>query len=133
MAAEDIERIRFGFELFERGDLEAAMEYFDPDFELNDHIIPEDTTKGRGPEALVAQLENLSEVFDEVHYELREFVDLGDRVVVRVGVYARAQQTGIEFSQEVGQIWCVRGGLATRLDVFASWEEACQAAGVSEG
>jgi ketosteroid isomerase-like protein len=132
MSAEDIERIRDGFALFEQGKLDEAMEGFDPAFELDDHIVPEDTTEARGREALRAQLENLNQAFGEIHYELRDFIDLGDRILVRVGVHAKGGQTGIEMREEVGQIWRVRAGLATSLEIFRSWEEALSAAGISK-
>jgi ketosteroid isomerase-like protein len=131
MSAEDIELIRNGFALFEQGRLDEALEDFDPDFQLDDHIVPEDTTQARGRDALRAQFENLNQAFGEIQYELREFIDLGDRIVVRVGVHAKGGQTGIEMRDEVGQIWRVRSGLATGLEVFRSWEEALSAAGIS--
>jgi ketosteroid isomerase-like protein len=130
MSAEDIERIRRGFELLERGELDEAFGDIHPDFELNDTIVLEDTTEKRGPEALRENFRQLRDAFDEIHYDLREFVDLGDRVLARVGAYMHAEQTGIEFNIEVGQIWTVRDGKAMRLDIYPSWEEAREAAGI---
>jgi ketosteroid isomerase-like protein len=131
MSAEDIERIRNGFALFEQGRLDEAMEGLAPDFELNDHIVPEDTTGARGREALRTQVESINQAFGEIRYELRDFIDLGDRILVRVGVQAKGEQTGIEMEEEVGHIWEVREGLARSLEIFRTWEEALSAAGIS--
>jgi ketosteroid isomerase-like protein len=132
MGAGDAERISQGFELFERGDLDEALSFVTPDFELNDTMIIEDTGERRGPEAMRENIRQLRAAFDEIRFEMLEFIDLGDRIVARVGAHFRGGQTGIEFDMEVGHIWTVRDGKAIRLDIFETFEMARREAGVEE-
>lgn len=131
MAAEDIDGLREAFDAFERGDTAAAYARLSPDFELYDHVILEDTSGMRGPEALAANIGTLLEAFEHVSYEILEAIDLDGRVLVRVEATAHsARDGGLDTRIEVGQLWTVRDGLARKLEIFPSWDEARRAAGL---
>lgn len=132
MAAEDIERIRAGFEAIERGDRDAAFARLSPDFELRDHVILEDTSTTRGPQAMSENIDRLLEAFERISYEILESVELDDgRLLVRVEASAHtARDGGLDTRQEVGQLWTWRDGLVTKLEIFPSFDEARRAAGL---
>ena len=133
MADADVEALRRGFEAYERGDMETALRNIAPDFVVNDHIIMEDSTDVRGPEAMAKNLERVGEAFPRMRYEILEAIDLDDRVVLRVVAHLKGATTGLEWDQEVGQLWVIEDGLAKSLDIYPSWEQARRAAGVDDG
>ena len=131
MAAEDIEKLREAFEALERGDDEAALSRIAPDFELRDHVILEDTTQKRGPDAMAENIGRLRGAFDRVSYEILESIELDGRILVRVRASAHIDRDGgLDTSLEVGQLWTLRDGLATKLEIFPTWKEAREAAGL---
>jgi ketosteroid isomerase-like protein len=118
------------FEQFTAGDPEALFSRLTDDFVVADAMVVEDTTGGRGPDALRQNLARIAEAFERVDYELREFSEAGDRVLIRVGVHARGASSELDLDGEVGQVWTMRGDRASRLEVYPSWDEACRAAGL---
>ena len=135
MAAEDIELIRAGFEAIERGDRNAAFARLSPDFELRDHVILEDTSTTRGPQAMAENIDRLLEAFDRISYEILESVELEDgRLLLRVKASAHtARDGGLDTGLEVGQIWTARDGFVKKLEIFPSFDEARRAAGLEAG
>ena len=117
-------------EQFGAGDPEALFSRLTDDFVVADGMVVEDTTAARGPRALRENLARIAEAFERVDYELREFVEVDDRVLIRVGVHARGASSELDLDAEVGQLWTMRGDQAERLEVFGSWAEARKAAGL---
>ena len=130
MSAENIERLRTAFAAFSRGDLEGPLSQLAPDFVVDDRMVVERTTASRGPEALRENLERIAEAFPDVNYEPVEFIDLDERILVRVEVSAHAPKMGQDLRFEVGQLWTVRGELASRLEIYPTWADARRAAGL---
>jgi ketosteroid isomerase-like protein len=130
VSAENIERLRAAFAAFSCGDLEGPLSQLAPDFVVDDRMVVESTTTSRGPQALRENLERIAEAFPEVHYEPVEFVDLDERILVRVEVSTHAPKMGQDLKFEVGQVWTVRGELASRLEIYPTWADARQSAGL---
>jgi ketosteroid isomerase-like protein len=74
----------------------------------------------------------MDEAFENIHYEIEDLLDLGDRIVVRVRGSARGKGSGIRIDGTLGHVWTLRAGKAVRFDVYPTWQEALEAAGVSE-
>ena len=130
MSQENIERMKTAFEAFGAGDLETIVGFIDPDFEIHDRVIG--SPSGRGPDALVANAAAVREAFGDVSWEPREFIDGGDRVLVRVHVTGTGEHTSLPIDDDVGHIYTIKEGKAARLDIFRTWAEALEAAGLSE-
>ena len=62
----------------------------------------------------------------------RTYIDAGDRVVVIVRQRGRSKPTGVLVEMRFGQVWTTRGGRGIRMQMYASQEEALEAAGLSE-
>ena len=58
--------------------------------------------------------------------------DAGERVVAIVNQRARSKTTGIPVDMRFAQVWSLRDGLAFRMQMYASVEEALEAAELSE-
>ena len=129
MSQAEVETVRRGYEALERGGVEALLELIAPDFEL---VTPPELASEpdtyRGPEGLRRYFDSFYEAMDEIRMEGHRFHDVGDRVVVEFTLHARGRSTGIETKLEAVQVWEVADGLATRLDIYPTLEEALTAA-----
>jgi ketosteroid isomerase-like protein len=128
VSAENIELLRAAFAAFSRGDLEGPLSRLAPDFVVDDRMVVEKTTTSRGPEALRENLERIAEAFPDVHYEPVEFIDLDERILVRVEVSAHAPRMDQDLRFEVGQVWTVSSGIASKLEIYPTWADARRAA-----
>jgi hypothetical protein len=71
-------------------------------------------------------------VWERLTIHAHEIRDLGESVLVLSHIDLIGRMTGIEFSQEIGQLVTFRGGKAVRSQDFLSHAEALEAAGLSE-
>jgi ketosteroid isomerase-like protein len=121
MSDADIEVVRAGFEaLGERG-VEGLLPHIHPEFEVT---TPPDLAAEPG-----RYFDSFYEAMDEIRFEPREFLEAGGRVIVPVTLTARGRTTGLEARQELVMAWTLRDGKATRVEVFATLDEALKAAG----
>ena len=133
MSEENAERVRLAFDAFTRGDMAAVTEFIDPSFEVDDRVVPEANPSERGMDALVANAAQVYEAFGEISWEPREVVEVGDRVLVRVHVSMKGQSTALPVAEDVGHVYALNEkGRAVKLDIFRTWDEAREAAGLSE-
>jgi ketosteroid isomerase-like protein len=123
----DLVRERFG--PMRDGDVEALLPLIHPEFEVTTPpgLAAEPDTY-RGPEGIRRYFESFYEVMDRVGFEPDDFIAVGERVVVPVTLTARGRTTGIETSQKVVQVWELKDEMAYRIEVFATLEEAMEAA-----
>ncbi|MEK6272568.1 MAG: nuclear transport factor 2 family protein [Actinomycetota bacterium] len=132
MSQENVDRVERAFAAFSSGDLETAFEFIDPSFEVNDRVVPEASPSERGPDALIANAGQVREAFGDIAWEPREIVDRGDRILVRVHISARGLHTSLPIDDDVGHVYTMREGKAVHLDIFRTWGEALEAAGLRE-
>jgi ketosteroid isomerase-like protein len=129
----ELERFRTAFEGISQGDQRTISALVSPDFVVDDHTVPEDTTGPRGPEALAVLFGRLTEAFDDYRFELREMTDLGDgRILAIVRTSGTGRGSEIEMEGEVGEIAVVRDGLVVRADIYPSPVEARRAASLED-
>jgi uncharacterized protein len=132
VSGENVERVRAFIADFNRGDFDAAMEWFDQDV---DWVLParQRSDSCRGREAVRRFWGGLDETFEGLRLEPQEFVDAGDRVATRLRFYGRGKGSGAELDTEMyHQVVTFRDGWMTRIEYVVSWEEALAAAGVAE-
>jgi ketosteroid isomerase-like protein len=128
----DLVRERFG--AMRDGDVEALLPLIHPEFEVTTPpgLAAEPDTY-RGPEGIRRYFESFYEVMDRVSFEPDDFIAVGERVVVPVTLRARGRTTGIETSQKVVQVWELKDEQAYRIEIYATLEEAMEAARSAEG
>jgi ketosteroid isomerase-like protein len=133
MSEENVEIVRRGFEAINRGDIEGAVSYADPDSELHSAIVG--SAEGnvyRGHDGLRQWFAEVMESFEELRTELTEFRDLGDRVVAFGHIHARGRESGLELDAVTGWVVTVRNGKVLRAEGYLSYVEALEAAGLRE-
>ena len=73
-----------------------------------------------------------ADAWDNWEVEVEEYIDAGQRVVVILTQRGRSKSTGIPVDMRFAQVWTLRDGQGVRMEMFASVEEALEAAGLSE-
>ena len=126
-----MERVRRGWEAFERGDLPSALEVMSPD--MVTYIAPPLPVTGtyHGREGFLQVTIDWAEGFDDLVMTAEEFFDVGDKVVVRSLHKSRGAESGIPVETDIWYVWTVDGGKAVRVDIFNERREALEAAGLS--
>jgi ketosteroid isomerase-like protein len=133
MSEENVEVVRRTLEAFNREGVEAALAFFDPEVEwlgppewLEKHLY-----KGHDGIREIAAI--WGENFDEYRLDLKEAIDAGgDHVVALVHQRGLIKGGGDPIEGRLGYDWEVRDGKGVRVQVYFSWEEALEAAGLSE-
>ena len=130
MSQENVEIIRRTYASFERGDISAVLHDADPDL-VTYRADPEAAT-WHGPEGFLEALADWTEGFDQFSASAEEFIDAGDRVIVRVHQRARGKGSGVPVEADFWFVHTLSDGKITRLDMFASKGPALEAAGLRE-
>jgi ketosteroid isomerase-like protein len=127
---ENVDKARGFIEAYNRRDYDAAVEDFDPEVEW---VLPDQMRADscRGPEEIKRFWEGLDETFEELRLVPQEYLDGGDRVATRLRHRGRGRESGVEIEQELyHQVATFRAGKMVRLEYFADWDEALDAAGL---
>jgi ketosteroid isomerase-like protein len=86
----------------------------------------------RGHEGFLQALAEWVEDFEEWSYSFEEYIDAGDRVVVRVHQSGRGQASGVRVEADFWFVHTMAGRKITRLDIYAKRAQALEAVGLSE-
>jgi uncharacterized protein len=132
MPGGNVELVERNFRALREGDLDSVLDTIAPDFEVGARAVPEAAPEVKGPEALTAIIGQIRDVFGDVRWEPLEFVDLGDRVLVRVRIAGTAEITALAVEQDLGHIYTLKDGSITRLDIYRTWDEGRAACGLGD-
>ena len=129
-----MEIARRGFLGLERGDVDAAAEFWHP--EISWRAIegaPDDVGEMHGIEAARRYVEDWFDTFDDFRSEPEELIPVGDDQVVVVHISSgRAKLSGIETELRYASVATVRDGKIVRVREYATKGEALKAVGVEE-
>jgi ketosteroid isomerase-like protein len=132
VSQENVDKARNFIAAYNRREFDAAVEDFDPEIEW---VMParQRSDSGRGPAAALRFFEEIDETMEELTLEPQEFVDAGDRVATRLRHRGRGKASGLEIDEELyHQVATFRDGRIVRMEYFADWGEALEAARVAE-
>jgi len=131
MSQENVEVVRAAFAAWNAGDMGAFGQLYDPNIVVRYAPgWPEGSEPTMGREAVVRQFEQMRESFDADSLELIDFVDAGDRIVVRQ--VWRAVGRGPDLNIEVSSINTLRDGKTILVEFFWDHAEALGALGLAE-
>jgi ketosteroid isomerase-like protein len=135
MSRENVEIVRRSVELWDQGDLDSGLAFYDPDVEI-------DFTRFAGwPEAGVYRgvpefrrlLTEWLGTWETHEATIDTILDAGDdRVLVLVSQRGRSRGSTAEVEISLGQIYTLRDGLIVGLDQYTNRAEALAAAGLQE-
>ncbi len=98
------------------------------------HLPRESLAAGAGPlrgrAAVLAQLEEFDEAFLEHASRPKRILPAGGGRYLVLGSQSARSATGVEVDTTLSHLWTVRDGLAVRLEIYGSPEEARRAAGL---
>ena len=129
MSNENLEIVKRGFDAFNERGVEGIIPLIHSDFEATTPpSLASEPDTYRGPDGIRRWFDSFDEVMDEIRWEPHRFREVGDRVVVEFTLRARGKTTGLDFGQDAVMVWEIRDGMASRLDLFQSLDEALVAA-----
>jgi ketosteroid isomerase-like protein len=134
MSQEAIKTVREAAAAFNRGDLDAWLEYLADDI---DYRAVEGALDDRGPmhgkDAVRAYVEDWLGTFDNFRSEPVELIEAGEDKVIAVGrISGRAKLSGVETNLTFAALYTVRDGKIVRGREYWTRDEALQAAGLRE-
>lgn len=128
---ENVKHVRAVFDAWNTGNMNALRELYDPAIVVRyAEDWPEGSEPTMGREAVIRQWEQQRAAFDTDTLEPIEFVDAGDRVVVRQRWSAEGR--GPDLNIEVSTVNTFRKGKMILLEFFWDHAEALEAVGLSE-
>ena len=118
-------------EVFNRDDLDDAVEYLDPEVELRPGVLaPDQDALFRGPDGVREFLRGAIEPWESVRIDRKEIVEApGNRFVAVDRWYFRGRD-GIEIERELPTVFTFEGGRVVRIDGYTDRAEALKAVGL---
>jgi ketosteroid isomerase-like protein len=130
MSQENVEIVRRALENWNRGDLEASMEWLDNDVVLRAaEGWPE--TAYHGKRGVQSFYEGFAETVGG-QAVIEELIDAGETVVFRVRARLTGERSGLEGDMQFSQVVTFRKGKAVLIEFFWDHQEALEAAGLEE-
>jgi ketosteroid isomerase-like protein len=132
VSQEDVDVVREMYAAFNRGDGETALKLLHPQPEL--HQPPEvvDAEAYIGLEAFLRGMSLFTEDFDNPRLEPQEVDEVGNCVLMRVGVSGRGKSSGAVMTTEFFHAWTFRDGKPCRCFVRSTRAAALQAVTLKE-
>ena len=128
MSQENVDVVRRMYAAFNRGDEDALAELADPGIVIDATRLTFNPNTYVGHQGLRDIGAQMHDVWQEIRFDPREFVDLGERVVVVERLIGKGKGSGIEVAQSWGAIWTVRDGRVVRMELGYADRDAALAA-----
>jgi ketosteroid isomerase-like protein len=136
MSQENVEKLTEAYELLNSqfdalkgGDLEPLLAFFDPlaVIELVDAPDPE---RYEGHEGVRKWFRDFFSVWESIHIEAEEFIEIGDWTVVHLQTRVRGEASGVELEIPFTATHQFRNGKIVHDRVYLDRAEALEAAGL---
>jgi ketosteroid isomerase-like protein len=133
MSKENVEVARLLIQDFNRRDLAALTERFDPEIEWTPGgPAAVERAVYRGRDQVLDGFAETWEAWELFHLEEHEARDLGDSILWLGRARMRGGASHVELDQEFAVRLLIDGGKIIRINGFRTWKEALEAAGLQE-
>ena len=135
MSQENVEAFTRALDAYNRRDVDAFLEIFDPMVEthpLNLAMFTQEATVYRGHSGIREFIRDVDEVLPEMQVESLEIRDLGERIVARGRLHARGRASGAEIESPISWVVDFTNGRVIRMRDYLDFAEALEAAGLRE-
>jgi ketosteroid isomerase-like protein len=134
MSEENVKTARDALAAFNRGDLDAFLEYWTDDIDYRAaEGAPDDHGPIQGKDALRVFMQDWLDTFDDFRVEPVELIEAGeDKVIAVVRISGRAKLSGVETDLTYAELHTLRDGKIARGRQYWTRDEALEAAGLSE-
>jgi ketosteroid isomerase-like protein len=130
VSRENVQIVREAWDAWGRGDMPALFEFYDPEVEWDmSHSYIPDMGVFRGHDGIRAFFREWGAFFAEYWAEAREFIDLGETVLVRIHQGGRGRVSTVDVEMPpYWQLYRLRDGRAVRVEIYREEEDARRAA-----
>ena len=130
MSRENVEAVRFAFDLLNRGDLEGLVNLCDDDFEMDmsERVFNPETY--RGAEGLRRFLDGVKSVWESYRWNLEETLVAGDSVVALLHCEAQSREGGPRVDWHVAWLWTFQRGTPIFVRFYRDPAHALEAVGL---
>jgi ketosteroid isomerase-like protein len=133
MSQENVEGFRRAVEAWNRRDVDGWLERTASDFEWSPaNPAAVERSVYQGEEEIRQAFAAIWEIWEVFRFEETEIRDLEDSLVWLGRVHATGKASHVELNHDFAIHLLVRDGEATRSDAYLTWDEALEAAGLSE-
>ena len=132
MSQENVDVVMRWFELFGRGEHEAALQYVDPAIETHEGVELPGAASYFGHAGLAMAYEHWASQFDDLRIELKELIDAGRDVVAVTRHHGTGRASGAAVQAVVAYVVAVEDGKLVRMRIFSTKTQALQAVGLAE-
>jgi ketosteroid isomerase-like protein len=128
MSQENVERVKAGFAAHNRGDMDALVEFYDPE------VVFETLLLGthRGNEAIRVIYEENRKTLSGYDVLPVELIDAGDKVVAVAQTVGAGTVSQIAVDDRFAFVFTFKGERCVREQAFRNKQEALEAVGLSE-
>jgi ketosteroid isomerase-like protein len=135
MSEENVEAFRRALDAYNRRDIDAFLEAFDPMAEVHPLTLAmfgREGTVYRGHDGIRQFIRDVDEVLPGIQVQPLEIRDLGERIVANGRLHARGRASGAEVESPIGWVVEFREGRVTRMTDYLDPKEALEAAGLRD-
>ena len=132
MSQENVEIARRAIEAWNEGGAGSVKQFFSAEVELHDPPDLPDSRIVRGRDAVAAYLTRQTEVIGDMKLNIVDARERGESVILRMEVTVHGTRSGLDLPAELTEVVGIANGKVQSLQGFLSWEEALEAAGLSE-
>ena len=132
MSQENVEVVRRGYEQFQAtGEFVAEIVTADFVWDMSNFLGWPEQQVYEGVEGARSFLEDWAAAWDDWEFEVEALHDAGDRIVAVMRQRGRSKLTGTPVEMSLAQVWTLRDGKETRMDMYSDPAEALQAVGLA--
>lgn len=132
MSQENVARARYGFEAFNRGDIDAIVAGLHPDV-VWEESTPAFTGLSRtyeGHEGFRQWVADVLEAWENLSSVNNEYIDAGDNVIVVAHFRGRGRASGVEVEMDFYNVLSFRDDQIVHRRLYTDRESALEAAGI---
>ena len=132
MSQENVDRVRESYAFVDR-EREPDFDLLHPDIRWHTRADLPDTATHRGHDGVATLMaEWFGGAFDDVHVDVEELIDAGDRVVVVLRLRGRVTGSAHEVDMFETHVLTMRDGKVTEIHEYQTKAEALKAVGLEE-
>jgi uncharacterized protein len=131
MSQENVELVQQMVNAWNRGDYDAARDFFDPDVEV-EAALGADIDGTYFGHAGLATLMRFWGAFGSFRSDIEKCIPAGDAVVTLLHHHATGKRSGIDVEMRNWHVYTVRNGKIVRFRQFRTEARALEAAGLSD-
>ena len=132
MSQENVEILRRAVEASRRGEPWADVLAADIEWDYSAFPGLDLQVRGSGRENYLRWMDRYRRAWIDYEMAVEELIDAGDDVVVTVHEKVRARGTEMLVERDLALVWTMREGRAIRVSVYATKQDALEAAGLRE-